>query len=112
MFGIIQLSAPASFWLDRASEALQQAERKIRTIKISVLEMGKATQALEHIASLSESRKTQKIEVKSDSLGGLLIGWTTEFIVGLVSTMVLLNFFPCLWRFISGKTRESPSTIF
>ncbi|MGB5053975.1 MAG: hypothetical protein WBO24_06230, partial [Nitrospirales bacterium] len=56
-FGIIQLSTPASLWLDRAPEALQQVERKIRTIKSSVLEMGKATQALEHMASLSESRK-------------------------------------------------------
>jgi len=72
-FGIIQLSTPASLWLDRAPEALQQVERKIRTIKSSVLEMGKATQALEHMASLSESRKAQKIEVKTDSLGGLLI---------------------------------------
>lgn len=93
MFGITQLSTPASLWLDRAPEALQQAERKIRTIKSSVLEMGKATQALEHMTSLSESRKTQKIEVKTDSLGGLLIGWTTEFILGLVSTMILLYFF-------------------
>ncbi len=92
-FGIIQLSTPASLWLDRAPEAVQQVERKIRTIKSSVLEMGKATQALEHMASLSESRKAQKIEVKSDSLGGLLIGWTTEFILGLVSTMILLYFF-------------------
>ncbi|MGB5057019.1 MAG: AI-2E family transporter, partial [Nitrospirales bacterium] len=29
----------------------------------------------------------------TDSLGGLLIGWTTEFILGLVSTMILLYFF-------------------
>ncbi|WNM56593.1 AI-2E family transporter [Candidatus Nitrospira allomarina] len=92
-FGIVQLSTPASLWLDRAPEALQQVERKIRTIKSSVLEMGKATQALEHVASLSESRKAQRIEVKTDSLGGLLIGWTTEFILGLVSTMILLYFF-------------------
>ena len=92
-FGIVQLSTPASLWLDRAPEALQQVERKIRTIKSSVLEMGKATQALEHVASLSESRKAQRIEVKTDSLGGLLIGWTTEFILGLVSTLILLYFF-------------------
>ncbi|MCA9455112.1 MAG: AI-2E family transporter [Nitrospiraceae bacterium] len=92
-FGIMQLSTPASLWLDRAPEALQQVERKVRTIKTSVLEMGKATQALEHMASLSESRKASKIEVKTNSLGGLLIDWTTEFILGLVSTMILLYFF-------------------
>ena len=92
-FGMIQLSSPASHWLDRAPEALQQVERKLRIVKTSVLEMGKATQALEHVASLSESRKAQKVEVKTDSLAGLLIGWTTEFILGLVSTMILLYFF-------------------
>lgn len=91
--GIIQLSTPASLWLDRAPEALNQVERKFRTIKSSVLEMGKATQALEHVASLSVSRKAPKVEVKTDSLGGLLIGWTAEFILGLVSTMILLYFF-------------------
>lgn len=92
-FGIVQLSTPASLWLDRAPEALQQVERKFRTIKSSVLEMGKATQALEHVASLSESRKAPKVEVKTNSLGGVLIGWTTEFILGLVSTLILLYFF-------------------
>ena len=91
-FGIVQLSTPASLWLDRAPEALQQVERKLRTIKTSVLEMGKATQALEHVTNLSESAKAQKVEVKTDSLGGILIGWTTEFILGLVSTMILLYF--------------------
>ncbi len=91
--GTIQFSTPASLWLDRAPEALQQVERKLRTIKTSVLEMGKATQALEHMATLSESRKAQKVEVKTDSLGGVLIGWTTEFIFGLIATMILLYFF-------------------
>ena len=90
--GTIQFSTPASLWLDRAPEALQQVERKLRTIKTSVLEMGKATQALEHVTNLSESAKAQKVEVKTDSLGGILIGWTTEFILGLVSTMILLYF--------------------
>ncbi len=92
-FGIVQLSTPASLWLNRAPQAFQQVERKMRTIKSSVLEMGKATQALEHMANLSESRKAQKVEVKTDSLGGLLIDWTTEFILGLVSTIILLYFF-------------------
>ncbi len=54
------------------------------------------------MASLSESRKAQKIEVKTDSLGGLLIDWTTEFILGLVSTMILL-FFSCFRRFFLEK---------
>lgn len=92
-FGIVQLSTPASLWLDRAPEAFQQVERKIRAVKSSVLEMGKATQALEHMTNLSQSRKAQKVEVKTSSLGGLLIDWTTEFIFGLVSTMILLYFF-------------------
>jgi predicted PurR-regulated permease PerM len=92
-FGITQLSTPASLWLDRTPEALQQVERKLRIVKKSVLEMGKATQALEHVANLSETTKAQKVEVKTDTLGGILIGWTTEFIFGLVATMILLYFF-------------------
>lgn len=92
-FGLIQLATPASLWLNRAPEAPEQVERKLRTIKTSVLEMGRATQALEHVANLTEARKAQKVEVKTDSLGGLLVGWTTEFIFGLVATMILLYFF-------------------
>lgn len=91
--GILQLSTPASLWLDRAPEAIKQVEKKFRDVKLSVLEMGKATQALEHVAVLSEPRQAQKVEVKTSSLGGLLIGWTTEFLIGLISTMILLYFF-------------------
>ena len=111
-FGIVQLSTPASLWLDRAPEALQQVERKLRTIKTSVLEMGKATQALEHVTNLSESAKAQKVEVKTDSLGGILIGWTTEFILGLVSTMILLYFLLASGDLFFGKTGKSPSKVF
>lgn len=91
--GILQLSTPASLWLDRAPEAIKHVEKKFRDVKLSILEMGKATRALEHVTVLSEPRQAQKAEVKTSSLGGLLIGWTTEFLIGLISTMILLYFF-------------------
>jgi predicted PurR-regulated permease PerM len=55
--------------------------------------MGKATKALERVASLPETQRIQEIEVKTNSLGGLLVHWTTEFLLGLVSSMILLYFF-------------------
>ena len=91
--GILQFSTPASLWLDRAPEAIKQVERKFRDVKLSVLEMGKATKALEHVASVPESRQAPKVEIQTNGLGGLLLGWTTEFLFGLVSTMILLYFF-------------------
>jgi predicted PurR-regulated permease PerM len=93
VLGITQLSTPASLWLDRAPEAFKQVERRFETIKQSVLEMGKATKALERVASLPETQRIQEVEVKTNSLGGLLVNWTTEFLLGLVSSMILLYFF-------------------
>ncbi len=91
--GLVQLATPASLWLDRAPEALQQVELKFITVKRSVLEMGKATEALEKIASLPETTRTPEVEVRTTSLGGWIIGWTTEVMLGLISTLILLYFF-------------------
>lgn len=91
--GLVQLSTPASLWLDRAPEALDQVERKFQTVKESVLEMGKAAQALEKMTNLPATRTPTEVEVKTDTLGGLIVDWTTEFMIALVSTMILLYFF-------------------
>lgn len=91
--GLLQLASPASFWLDHAPEALDQVERKFQTVKDSILEMGKATQALEKMTKLPEIRTPPEVEVKTDSLGTLLVNWTTEFMIALIATMVLLYFF-------------------
>lgn len=93
VLGITQLSTPASLWLDRAPEAFNQVERRFGTIKQSIFEMGKATKALERVASLPETQRIQEVEVKTNTLGGLLVNWTTEFLLGLVSSMILLYFF-------------------
>jgi predicted PurR-regulated permease PerM len=55
--------------------------------------MGKATQALGKAARMSNARPTPQVEVKTDSLGGTLVDWTMEFVIGLVSTLILLYFF-------------------
>ncbi|MDR4493540.1 MAG: AI-2E family transporter [Nitrospirales bacterium] len=92
-FGIVQLATPASVWLERIPDAVQQAEEKFRSIRHSVVEMGKVTEALEQVTSLPDNQRAREIEVNTNSLGGLLVGWTTEFIFGLVSTLILLYFF-------------------
>ncbi|MEX2491593.1 MAG: AI-2E family transporter [Nitrospirales bacterium] len=94
LFGVVQLATPASLWLERGPQALRQVEQKFRSVKQSVVDVGKATQALEQAASLpDEGRPTPRVAVKTESLGGTLIDWTMEFIVGLVSTLILLYFF-------------------
>lgn len=92
-YGIVQLATPASVWLERAPDAVRQVENKFRTVKHSVLEMGKATKALEQVTSLPNNQQAREIEVKTDSLGGILVDWTTEFMFGLVATLILLYFF-------------------
>jgi predicted PurR-regulated permease PerM len=92
-FGVMQLATPASLWLERGPQALRQVEQNFRSVKRSVVEMGKATQALEKAASMSDARPTPQVEVKTDSLGGTLVDWTMEFVIGLVSTLILLYFF-------------------
>lgn len=92
-FGLVKLEPPASFWLERAPQALKKVEGKFETFKQPILDMGKATHALEQVASLPESPTIKHIEVKAGSLGEALINWTTEFVLGLLSTMILLFFF-------------------
>lgn len=92
-FGVVQLGTPASVWLERAPDAVRQVEKKFRSVKHSVSEMGKATKALERVTSLPDGPPVREIEVKTVSLGGQLVDWTAEFMFGLVSTLILLYFF-------------------
>lgn len=92
-FGVMQLATPASQWLERGPQALRLVEQNFLSVKRSVVEMGKATQALEKAARMSDARPTPQVEVKTDSLGGTLVDWTMEFVIGLVATLILLYFF-------------------
>ncbi len=92
-YGVMQLASPAALWLERGPYMFRQVEQKFKTVKQSVQEMGKATDALEQVAALPEKKRIPEVEVKTESLGGTLINWTLEFSIGLVSTLILLYFF-------------------
>ncbi|GJL48785.1 AI-2E family transporter [Candidatus Nitrospira salsa] len=92
-YGIASLAEPAANWLTKAPDALNAIEGKIRTVKASVLHMSQATDVIEQLATLEDGTPRRRlVEIKGPSLGGTLIGVTTEFFASFIATVILLYF--------------------
>ncbi len=92
-YSISQLADPAVDWLSKAPDALDAVERKLQAVKDSVLQLNQATEFIEKFTTLEDGApKRRLVELKAPSLGGTLIGVTTEFLWSLIATMILLYF--------------------
>jgi len=92
-YGVTSLAEPAADWLTKAPEALHAIETKMRSIKASVLHMNQATDVIEKLTTLENGAPQRRlVEIKGPSLGGTLIGVTTELFASFVATTILLYF--------------------
>jgi predicted PurR-regulated permease PerM len=92
-YGITQLADPAMDWLAKAPTAMDAIESKIQAVKNSVLQVSQATEVIESLSNLEGNvPKRRLVELKGPSLGGTLIGVTTEFLFGFIATVILLYF--------------------
>lgn len=93
--GIYRLSGPAAEWVERAPEGLRGVERRIREIRRPVEDVRQAAEQVERqvhrIAGTGRSR-AQQVELRDQTLTGIVLSRTGSFLSGAVIMIVLLYF--------------------
>jgi len=85
-----QLSGPASEWIERAPRVLEQAERRLATLKESLANVSRAAEQVEQMADVDGVPDRVPLQVRDVNLTGLLVEGTGSFIGRAVATIVLL----------------------
>jgi predicted PurR-regulated permease PerM len=90
-YGIFALSAPAAEWIARIPESLTTLEHHFRVLKEPVEQMQKTEEAISKLSEVGPSRP-QPIVVTQSGFGTLILSETSNAVIGLVATLVLLYF--------------------
>jgi predicted PurR-regulated permease PerM len=85
------LASPAADWMDRAPRSLARLEAKLRQIKEPVEKVSRATEQVERMTDVG-GRKTQEVQVASQSLSGDLVDMTIAVVSATAVMLVLLYF--------------------
>lgn len=90
VYGLYALSEPASLWLQKSPQLLNDLERKLRPIKEKVKEVDKAAEQVEKIARPDQPR--QAVEVRERGVRELLLVGTQTLVTSLLIMFFLLYF--------------------
>lgn len=94
--GVYRLAEPASAWLHRAPQGLQEINVKIRHITGSVQEVATATAQVQDMTKQmsgdGNEKKLQEVIVQGPSLTSAVLDAAREFSLTAISTLVLLYF--------------------
>jgi len=85
------LSGPTAGWIAKAPESLPLLEERLSVFREPIDRVQKATKQVEKIAG-DPAPEAREVVVKGPGLGSLLLSSTRNFVVGLVTTIVLLFF--------------------
>ncbi len=94
-FGIYELSAPATAWMQRAPQSLRAGEAKLHDLKRSVQRLGRATEQVEKIAEVSPGSGPPQPAVAVQSTPSLrerLLSEAADLVTGGGVMLVLLYF--------------------
>ncbi len=102
LYGLVQLTEPATVWMQRLPESVGQMEDKIRKLRQPAERVSRAAERVEQMAAATDpspQKPVQTVEVKPRGwFSGLLTG-TTNVLSGLAITVGLLYFL-----LVSGDT--------
>jgi predicted PurR-regulated permease PerM len=91
--GLILVSDPASAWLSKAPQAIEQATDRVREKMRPAESIQKAANKVEHLRVTSApEEETPQVEIKRPSLMNTVLSKTTRFIMLAGETLVLLYF--------------------
>jgi predicted PurR-regulated permease PerM len=92
-YGVYSLSQPATEWMAKGSEGLNDIEQKLIELKKPVEKLTKETaERVEKLTKLNDDKKTQVVEVKRASLVNIVFNQTWEFVIGIALIIILLYF--------------------
>ncbi len=91
-FAIDKLSEPATEWLNKAPQSLSQIERKTKSLKNFVGEVRRLTDRITTMTRGPGEKPPREVVVENMNWSGVLLGQTQYFLVGSLSTLILLYF--------------------
>lgn len=91
-FGVYSIADPATSWIERAPETLREFERKVRTVKASMLEARQAADRVEEITRVDGVAPPTEVTVKEPSLAARVLSTTRTALLYAVEVIVLLYF--------------------
>ena len=91
-FAIDKLSEPATEWLNKAPQSLSQIERKTKSLKNFVGEIRRLTDRITTMTRGPGEKPPREVVVENMNWSGVLLGQTQYFLVGSLSTLILLYF--------------------
>jgi len=90
-YGIFALSSPAAEWVGKLPEGLSTLESHLEDLKEPLAQMQKTEETISKLSDVGP-RRSETIVVAPSGLGAAILSETTNLVVGLSATLVLLYF--------------------
>lgn len=111
IFGAVRLAGPASNWMNKAPESLQEIQWKIGGILQPAQKVTRAAEQVEQIANGTQDGTVQQVEIKSPGLlDGVILG-AKKVLGGIVITFGLLYFLLAAGDFFLRTWVENLTTL-
>jgi predicted PurR-regulated permease PerM len=91
-FGVYALADPATTWIERAPQTIREIERRLRTVKASMVEARQAADKVEEIARVDGDTPPTEVTVKEPSLAERVVSTTRAALLHAVEVIILLYF--------------------
>ena len=90
-YGIFALSSPAAEWVGKLPEGLSTLESHLEDLREPLAQMQKTEETISKLSDVGP-RRSETIVVAPSGLGAAILSETTNLVVGLSATLVLLYF--------------------
>jgi predicted PurR-regulated permease PerM len=94
-YGVSFLAVPAAGWIEKAPYSLKTLQQRLRPFKKPMEKVAQASGAFENLTAPTATpaaSPTQTVEVKQHPLTDRLMVGTPEFLIGTLTTLILLYF--------------------
>jgi predicted PurR-regulated permease PerM len=91
-FGVSQLAEPASLWMRKAPESLQEIEWKLRNVLRPAKQVSQAAEQVEQMTGGAKDKEVQTVEIKSPGLLDMVLLGMKNILGGVVITFGALYF--------------------
>ena len=90
--GLYALADPAASWMERAPQTLRDVQRKLRKVRLPMLQAQQAARQVEELTNVDGQKATPEVVVKEASLARRLLTSTQKGLIYLAETIVLVFF--------------------
>jgi predicted PurR-regulated permease PerM len=93
-YGVSFLAAPATSWIERAPSSMHQLQKRLSALRKPMEKVEQASGAIENLAAAAPAAptKTQTVEIQKHPIADELVVGTPEFVIGALTTLILLYF--------------------